>query len=276
MTAEDDELGVELRRLLADTRLEVPTRDGAEEAVVAGARRIRRRRAALATAGGALTAALLVAGSLALTELPSRPGQVALPVATAPATSAEPSSPAMSSATSAPEGAPPGVAESTGQAGTPSDQPPVRPSSSRSSAADSRSVDRGPLIMGAVLGPDGYGKLKLGMSFQEAAATGLLAGAGTPPSGCTVYRLSEGTSVISSVSISPTKGIVRFTAGGAHTPQGIKAGATLAQVRAAYPDLAKGSPGYTAPTGAGGSYVFLVDERDVVTTVELEGVAVTC
>jgi hypothetical protein len=242
MTADDEELDGELRRLFGDARLDVRPREGAEEAVVAGARRIRRRRAARATVGGALTAVLLVAGSLALTGPQSTPDT-----------------------------------EPIGQALTPPAGASNRTTSMpRPMSTDSPSLSRGPLLSGPVLGPTGYGTLKLGMSFQDAKATEMLAGADTPPTSCMTYQLSEGTSAVSSASVSPTGGVFRFTADGARTPEGIEVGSTSAQLRAAYRDLAKGTAAYTASTGSGGSYVFYVDDQNVVTSWELIGPAGTC
>lgn len=274
MTADDEELGAELRRLFDDARLDVRPREGADRAVLAGVQRIRRRRTMVATAGGALSAVVLVAGSLLVSDLRSDPGQAVVPALAEPAPSTSqpestvPETPAMPSFTTAPVVQPPNTSapipesRSSGP-GTPpatSTPPTVRISASQ----------------GPVLGPSGYGALRLGMSFQAAKATGMLAGAGTPPTSCTEYLLKEGASEIAAVYISPTDGILRFTARGAHTPQEITVGSSMAQLRAAYPNLSKNSADYVAPTGSGGSYVFYVDDQGLVTSFELIGPAVTC
>lgn len=274
MTA-NDELDDELRRLFDDTRLDVRAREGAEEAVVAGARRIRLRRTALVTGGGALAAALLVSGSLALTALRSEPTPVALPAETGPGLSADPSRLQLV----------PSVPDKTTASDVEHPGPPVTPSSGapdetatprRPPSTVSMSLSPVPVIAKSVLGPTGYGKLALGMSFQDAKATGTLAGADTPPTGCATYHLSDGTSAVSSVDISPAGGIIRFTAGEARTPEGVEVGSTLAQLQAAYHDLAKGSATYTASAGPGGVYVFYLDDHNVVTSWQLIGPAATC
>ncbi|HET6505000.1 MAG TPA: hypothetical protein VFG87_29980 [Amycolatopsis sp.] len=270
------DLDGELRRLFDDKRLAVPPRAGAEDIVVAGARRIRRRRAALATAGGALAVVALAGGVLALGGLRTGPAQVALPPASQPVPST--SRPALLVPPIAPTAAPtsttPG-AQSGDQAPLPETQSP-RSSPRQTAPSPPSTSTRLPVVSGSVLGPSGYGALQLGMSFEAAKATGMLADASAPPSGCATYLLAEGSSAVSGVYISPTAGILRFEAAGAATPENARIGSTLAQLRAAYPDLAKGSSTYTASAGSGGSYVFYLDDSDVVTAYELIGPAVTC
>jgi hypothetical protein len=97
-----------------------------------------------------------------------------------------------------------------------------------------------------VLGPDGYGSLKLGMDEKLAEASGML---GTPNpnqvSACAQYPLLAGGSITNGqatfssdkalVSISPPKGT--------KTPEGIGVGSTFDQVTAAYKDLGAGPNG---------------------------------
>lgn len=88
-----------------------------------------------------------------------------------------------------------------------------------------------------VLGPAGIGKLRLGMSEKEAAATGQV----------TDYSATEwkdGTKCASqtvdgvNVGFSRHHGLAVITvAGGARTPQGVGAGASVDQVAAAYREL---------------------------------------
>ncbi|GLY64074.1 hypothetical protein [Amycolatopsis taiwanensis] len=274
MTADDEELGRELRRLFDDARLDVLPREGAEEALVAGARRVRRRRAALTTAGGALSAVVLVVGSLLAGSLRPDSTQTASPAGPGPEPSMTssveppvPSAPPMPNVTRSP------VAQRTS---TTPDPPQGSLSTTTVPGRDTSRPGQVSVLPGSVLGPTGYGLLQLGMSFQTAKATGMLAGASTPPTTCTTYTLKEGSYAVSTVYISPADGIVRFTAGGAHTPQGIEVGSTMAQLQVAYPGLSKSSVAYEASTGSGGSYVFYVDGHGLVTSIELIGPALTC
>jgi hypothetical protein len=123
----------------------------------------------------------------------------------------------------------------------------------------------------AVLGPSGYKKLALGMSYEQAVATGMLAqgkDAAPPEGACDVYRLAEGHGAIMDVTISGARGIVSFRASGAPTAEGIVAGAPVEQLRATYPDLTAESGGYSATAG-GGRYHFAT-KGDTVTEVRLD------
>src|SRR6187399_3346334 len=225
VSVEDDELAGELRRLFTDSRLDLPARTGAEDAVVAGARRIRRRRVAATTIGGTFAAALLVAGSLVVGGLRAETGQAALPAASGPViespvpvSTSSPAAPvpAESSALSPPQPGPPQPMVSQGQRLPDVSSPPTRVAPPRTTP-----------LPGPAVGPAGYGRLRLGMPFDIAKATGMLSSTSTPPSGCATYSLIEGQAQVSSVSISSTDGVVRFQASGAHTPEGVKAGSPI-------------------------------------------------
>jgi hypothetical protein len=101
----------------------------------------------------------------------------------------------------------------------------------------------GALPTGLVLGPTGLGPLRFGMTAQQATATGMLAAPATRPpdaNRCTQYPLVGGTVRDAFVLVSPDRGVVEIAPPAAvPTPQHIAGGATLAQVRAAYPQLAQ-------------------------------------
>ncbi|PXY34894.1 hypothetical protein [Prauserella endophytica] len=267
---DDDAVGAELRRLFDDDRLDVRPVAGAGDAIVAGARRRRRRRAAVASGGGTLAVLVLVGGGLALTTLRGGDDQPQPPVAAMPQTTTTTSALGSPSASSAsPERSEPTLGESQAPP-SPEQQspqsPPTRSSTSAASTSASVYIDR------PMLRPDGYRQLTLGMSYQEAAATGLLgpAESTTPPAenACATYAVTDGTNAIDDVTISRANGIVRFRAADAATPQGIGAGSSLDQLRSAYSDLAVESNGYSASASAGARYSFVV-ATETVTELQL-------
>jgi hypothetical protein len=270
---QDEDLDGALRRLFQDERLDMPPQAEVEAAILAGAGRIRRRRRAMTATGGVL-AAVLVAGTV-LFSADLRPGHTQLAAPPGGETLSE-SSPTQATVTPVPLGLPPaGEPSDTGAGGA--DQPRTTTSQDRSpalppaSASTSPRIAGGPISSGPVLGPTGYRQLQLGMSFDDAKATGLLAGVGNAPESCGRYSLREGAAAVAAVTISAREGIVSFQATGAHTPEQIEIGSTRDQMVAAYPDLAKDAEGYTASAGAGGRYVFTVDGQDRVDGLLLIG-----
>lgn len=270
---ERDDLDTELRRLFGDERLDVRPSEDAPTRIVAGARRVRRRRAALTASGGALTIVALVSAGLVLGQLRSTQTDTAAPVLqpTLSATlSSVPDSPIPLNP--APGSSSPGeISGSTAQTSAPQTSTRQSPPSSAPPSSSTRS-QRAPLMSGSVLGPTGYSKLVLGMSFADAKKTGLLADAGTASTGCADYTLAEGAAGIHDVTISDARGIVSFEASGARTPQRIGVGSTRDELEAAYPGASRTGDEYSAPAGSGdGSYLFQVDDRDLVTGLLLVG-----
>ncbi|GAB2980346.1 hypothetical protein GCM10017788_14500 [Amycolatopsis acidiphila] len=244
--------------------------------ILTGARRARRRRTALTATGGVLSAVVLVGAGLVLGQLRSTHTDTAAPVLQ-PTVSDTASSAPLTPAPLVPPPGSPSSGEASGSVGQSSPSqtagraspPPAAPPSSAT-----RSLNI-PLVSGPVLGPNGYSKLVLGMSFADAKQTGLLAGADTPPTGCADYTLTEGTAGVRNVTISDTLGIVSFEASGAHTPERIRVGSTKDELEAAYPALGKSGGGYSAAAGSGSSYLFMVDDRNRVASLLLVGPA-TC
>ncbi|SFQ45697.1 hypothetical protein SAMN05421810_107290 [Amycolatopsis arida] len=257
MSSTDDELERELRRLFADERLELRPRSGAEAVIVRGARRVHRRRMLASSGAGTLAVVALVIGAVLLGgQRPERPGQdvasddaAGLAIETASSSTApEPPVHPNQDETTEPEGR------------TPADEPispPTPPTSGPSSGTPT--ARPGVALSAPVLGPDGYGPLRLGMSFQAAVRTGMLAtseDAAPPPDDCGEYRLTEGTKAIQQVTISGSRGVVYFAASGATTPEGVGVGSSVAELEAAYPNLAADPHGMTAPAGPGARYYF--------------------
>ncbi|GAB3575993.1 hypothetical protein GCM10027445_39320 [Amycolatopsis endophytica] len=265
----DDELGAELRRLFDDERLAVHAAPDAGDAILSGIRRRRRRRNALAVSGGVLTAAVLVSAGL-LVASPDPAVHEAAPSTTAPrAPTTSAPGPVVVPPTFPSEPVPPPTSTGLPPSGVPvppTSAPATQPPKSTSGRSSARPA---PAAVAAVLGPTGYAALRLGMSFDDAKATGMLAGAGAAPAECTVYRLTEGTGSVASVTISPTGGVVVFTATGARSPENVGTGSTVTELRNAYPDLTAGAGNYSAATGSGAHYTFYVNSAETVVHWEL-------
>lgn len=250
MSFQDDELDNELRRLFTDERLDLPARPDAEQAVLAGAKRIRRRRALLAGGGGAAAVVAVLFAGVALTA--NGPAEKLPPVGMGPQTSApttERSVPKTSARTSAP-------------VSTPSSEPvvpSVRPPTDNPGNAPARPPEPvpEPVLAGTPLGPAGFGKLVLGMTSEQAIATGSLEDGAVPPADCKQYAVRGDSG--SRAMLGAGTGLEAITAGPAvTTPKGIGAGATRDQVRAAYPDatVAGGDLRVTVPGNASAEYQF--------------------
>jgi hypothetical protein len=112
------------------------------------------------------------------------------------------------------------------------------PSSSPSASASASPTEAAP-----VLGPDGFGPIKLGMKLDEVEATGLVTPAtGTAPdAGCDArVKITAGAGGTDGVDgllyFSPNIGLASITMyGDVKTPEGIGLGSTVVEVEQAYP-----------------------------------------
>ncbi|RSM65340.1 hypothetical protein DMH04_49200 [Kibdelosporangium aridum] len=237
----------ELNRLFKDERLDMRAAPDAETHVVAGAKRVKRRRVAMMSAAGVLSAAVLAGGAFVLAQPSPQSSQMAnqptdLPVdnpSSAPS-QAPPSStttemstlPSAPSATSRPVEPTPGTVRNPPSA-TSTTVPPIAPA--------------------ATLGPNGFGKMRLGMTEDELLATGQVQATQKPPTtGCTSYatKTAGGT-----VWVSPDSGVVGFVfRSGVATPERVGIGSTLDAVKTAYPDFSGNSA--KVPGNASAKYQF--------------------
>jgi hypothetical protein len=277
LSAPDDELDSELRRLFTDDRLAVRPKAHAGQRIVAGAQRRRRNRAVLASAGGVTMAAVLVAGGLTVGNLRADnpaavlssgslsthstlgPGEAARLPASVP-------SPAAARTKAPPTTRVPGGDETPQHATGSSATPP---------APGVPVVVSGPLI-----GPDGYGMLKLGMSVEQAATQGVVLVGPQGKNVCKTYTFSgSGVPSGGSAVVSPNAGVAEISPSAAvTTPEGVGAGSRKSDVYSAYPGATEVQPGsVSAPTKGLGRYVFGLDSSGQrVTAMGLEKINQDC
>ncbi|GAA2158937.1 hypothetical protein GCM10009727_70210 [Actinomadura napierensis] len=133
----------------------------------------------------------------------------------------------------------------------------------------------------ATLGPLGYGTLRLGMKAGQLRGSGLLVGkVRGRAGGCDGYDLRTHRTPKGSAGVyySARLGIATiFAVGGMRTPQGIGVGSTLAQVKQAYPRLATGVNGSSAPVSGNPHAVYsLLLKGGRVTSLALDLAGQTC
>jgi hypothetical protein len=121
----------------------------------------------------------------------------------------------------------------------------------------------------AVLGPDGFGALKLGMTASQAMGTGLVSGfSDDPQAECRGILLKDVTSrQPASVDgyLSAKHGVVSIVApSGVRTPEGIGVGSTTTAVKRAYPAIdlnatMDGGPDVPVPSNEAAFYLIPYD-----------------
>ncbi|GLZ32593.1 hypothetical protein Lesp02_47810 [Lentzea sp. NBRC 105346] len=133
-------------------------------------------------------------------------------------------------------------------------------------------VDAPATVPEVIGGPVGYGKLKLGMSQQEAQATGVLV---EPSDGaaCPAFASQSVPSDKAAVVISPKAGVSRITLPGfAKTSTGVGAGSSASDVKAKYPNAVQQEKKITVAMQGQLSwrFVFLFDNAQKVSVVRME------
>ncbi|UUV28329.1 hypothetical protein NQK81_26390 [Amycolatopsis roodepoortensis] len=266
MNMSEEDVQRKLRDLFSDERLGVgPTLN--PETIVAGARRRRRRRQLMQTTSGMAAAVVLLGGGLTVFTIHDRdngaafPGGDQLTIGAASSSLAQPA-PGSSAPPVSSQAAPPNPTSGQPQS-TSHDEPAPPPKST----ASTKPPTQRKVTTGALLTPAGFGKLRLGMSEEEAeAAVGPLRAKDYRAS-C-VYGYVEGTAVPgpASVSLTEADGITVINPSGTvHTPEGIGVGSTESDILAAYPGSTKDGSAYFAPAGAGSAYrIALADDGSAI------------
>jgi hypothetical protein len=175
-------------------------------------------------------------------------------------------------------GAVPAKASQSSQAGD-SESAQAGDSESAQAGDSERSAGGGSAL---VLGPDGVGDLRLGMSLPAALGTGLLTGkSAVDPGGCDAgYRLKSTANSV--IWFSADKKIIAIGAEAA-TPEGITVGSSRADVKRAYPKYDQVSDpepmdgrGLAAVPGNSKAQFRIVIEDDKVTSVTLQSTEQGC
>jgi hypothetical protein len=264
----------ELRRLFADDRLDLPPRPDAEQAIVAGARRVRRRRFAVATASAAAVGVALVGATVAIA---GAGGPRSLPAASSETADLPPESSTTPPPPPTENPAPvTPTRQATAGANTITRKPPT---TSRPSTRATRPQTRG------TIGPSGYAGLRLGMTTAQAEATGLMVpnAEPEPAPGCTGYdyKGSPNPAGDYSVVVSDTDGVVLIAGrADAVTPEGLAVGAPEAEMKRLYPTQA-GSHGtagewVTAVPQNPNARYWIIVRNAVVAEIRIELAAQSC
>jgi hypothetical protein len=283
LSASDDELDAELRRLFGDERLTVRPKSDAPEAIVAGARRIRRRRTAMISASGAVVAVALVGASLTFGPFRTQDNVAAmntsaLKTATLPQTvagSAPPVSPTQSpvpGGESAPATSVPGTPPAGGKLTTSPNSPP------KTTPTTGKRVPQF-ITTGGLLSPAGFGNLKLDSNLLGAPPADVTVTETPTSTACTGYNFSgEGVPGPGFAATSPMTQpyggggyVVKIVPSGpVHTPEGIGKGSTKDDVKQKYVGAGENESGLYAPASATSVYRFTVDSANVVQAILLE------
>ncbi|MEU8286619.1 hypothetical protein AB0C01_20035 [Micromonospora sp. NPDC048905] len=184
-------------------------------------------------------------------------------------------SPAHQSGNAAPAGSPDpatSAATTTPPASSPSSTPSTPSVSSSPSARPSSTTDQ------LVLGPNGIGSLKLGMTRQQATATGMLRIPFDATGGCGTSFLRAAPTEEGTITLSPTVGIAAISVWpGIKTREGLGIGMSSAEVLRIYPAYREGvNAGYATPPGNDKAVYRIATRNGKVTALSLQHVDQDC
>ena len=155
---------------------------------------------------------------------------------------------------------------------------PPPPSVTASSAAPSASTKPTPgraTPSGLVIGPTGLGKLKIGMTVKQAKASGMIASYEASDH-CGYSRLRNAPADQGAVTHSNKLGVIAISGySNMRTPEGIRIGSTLNEVRRAYDDLAPSVVDRTLTTGSGRLWTDTHDGNNVSYRMSVRNFKVT-
>jgi hypothetical protein len=259
----EDELEQRLRELFADERLDLPPPPEAGTTIVAGARRRRRRRQGVLAVTGVAAAVVAVSGGLTMVHLHAEDGTA---VMTADGSSISVKPPENLTAGRQPQTS---VPVPTRTQDIEVSAPPASPTSKASRPSSAQPPSKLPSVLsGPLLGSDGFGTIKLGMSETQMAALGVTLTESQAGASCTVYT-AQGSGVPSAATVVVSKAVgltVVTPEQVAHTAEGIGAGSSKEQVLATYPAAKEESGGVVAPATDAADYHFRLDDSGVVQT----------
>jgi hypothetical protein len=274
MNMSEEDVQQKLRDLFSDERL------GAQstlnpETIVAGAQRRRRRRHLVQTTTGMAAAVIMLGGGLAVFSIHDKDNGAVISadqLSLSPTTSNR-IQPGPGSQAAPPPSPPPqssqvtDAPQSTISGGT--EKPP------KSSAA-TKPPSPGKVTTGPLMAANSFGKLRLGMSAEEAEAAGVTLEKDSATETCAWYRVNSPASA--SVVISQASGVEQISPSGpVHTPEGIGRGSTEPDVMAAYPGATKEAAYlFTVPTGPVSVYEIYIDGNGRVDTVQLANTNPSC
>lgn len=112
------------------------------------------------------------------------------------------------------------------------------------------------------LGPDGFIELRVGMTRQEALATGRIS-VGETANGCTGFYLAmygDGSGLGPHGYFSEDGLGVVHAQGGMHTPEGVALGTPAEEVRRTYPALRRSDGFWVVPASDEADYFFVIEE----------------